>query len=401
MPTTTKRIDRLTPAQVSRFGEFIAKWTAIGLCTDPADRPAAEEGVRLAYEIAGLLPPKKIVWCGSPLSQGLTRAIVFGLRDAEVKCGKEVRDSVSASVRASVRDSVSDSVSASVWASVRDSVSDSVWASVRDSVWASVWDSVRASVRDSVWASVRDSVSDSVWDSVRASVRDSVSASVRASVRDSVRASVRDSVRDSVWASVRSQHEAGWLSFYDYFKQAAGLDEQTQRLAGLWKVAQSAGWWLPHQNICWISERHNILNRNDRGQLHCEDGPALAYPDGFCIWSINGVRVGEQIVMRPETQCASDISAEQNAEVKRVRIERFGWTRYLRDVKARVIEHVTNAVSNTDESLMDCDGMRVLVCSCPSTARVYSLEVPGDCPSVEQAQNYLSGGRSRRIIVAT
>ena len=299
------RIEKLTAEQISRFPEFIDRWTRIGLCTDPANRPAAEEGVRLAYEIAGLSPPKKIVWCGSPLSQGLTRAIVFGLRDAEVKCGKEVRDSV--------------------------------------------------------------------W----------------------------DSVRDSVSASVFGQHEADWLSFYDYFKQAAGLDEQTQRLAGLWKVAQSAGWWLPHQNICWISERHNVLHRNDRGQLHCEDGPALAYPDGFCIWSINGVRVDEQIVMRPETQCASHISGEQNAEVKRVRIERFGWTRYLREVKARVIEHVTNAVSNTDESLMDCDGMRVLVCSCPSTARVYSLEVPGDCPSVEQAQNYLSGGRSRRIIVAT
>ena len=319
------RIEKLTAEQISRFPEFIDRWTRIGLCTDPANRPAAEEGVRLAYEIAGLSPPKKIVWCGSPLSQGLTRAIVFGLRDAEVKCGKEVRASVSASV------------------------------------WDSVWDSVSDSVRDSVW----------------------------------------DSVRDSVSASVFGQHEADWLSFYDYFKQAAGLDEQTQRLAGLWKVAQSAGWWLPHQNICWISERHNVLHRNDRGQLHCEDGPALAYPDGFCIWSINGVRVDEQIVMRPETQCASHISGEQNAEVKRVRIERFGWTRYLREVKARVIEHVTNAVSNTDESLMDCDGMRVLVCSCPSTARVYSLEVPGDCPSVEQAQNYLSGGRSRRIIVAT
>ena len=87
--------------------------------------------------------------------------------------------------------------------------------------------------------------------------------------------------------------------------------------------------------------------------------------------------------------------------MKRIRIERFGWSEYLRATKAKVIEHVHNEVSQTDESLMECEIGRVLVCACPSTARVYPLEVPPDCPSVEQAHNFLSGGRARRIIGAT
>ena len=160
----TKRIEQLTPEQIARFPEWVEKWTRIGLCTDPADRPRAEAGIWKAYKIARLNPPERIVWCDSPLSQGLTRAIVLRLKNA--------------SVGASVRASVWDSVGASVGASVRDSV----W----DSVWDSVGDSVRASVRDSVGASVRDSVGASVWDSVWASVRDSV----------------RDSVGASVWAYI-------------------------------------------------------------------------------------------------------------------------------------------------------------------------------------------------------
>ena len=105
------KIEALTKEQEARFPEFIKRWTDIGLCTKPANRKEAEEGIKLTYKIAGLPEPKRIVWCGSPYSQGLTRALVLGLKRSEIKIGASVRDSV--------------------WDSVRDSVGDSVWASVR------------------------------------------------------------------------------------------------------------------------------------------------------------------------------------------------------------------------------------------------------------------------------
>ena len=40
------KIEKLTDAQVARFPEFIKRWTDIGLCTDPADRPKAEACIR-------------------------------------------------------------------------------------------------------------------------------------------------------------------------------------------------------------------------------------------------------------------------------------------------------------------------------------------------------------------
>src|SRR5579863_9081396 len=140
-----KKIEQLTADQESRLAEFRDKWIAIGLSTEPADRPRAEAAIRTMYRSAGLSEPQKIVWCGSPLSQGLTRAIVL-----DGRFSKAVRDSVG--------DSAGDSVLASAWDSVRASVRDSAGASVRDSVGASVGDSVRASVGDSARASVGASV---------------------------------------------------------------------------------------------------------------------------------------------------------------------------------------------------------------------------------------------------
>ncbi len=67
------KIEKLT----AKFPEYVQRWTAIGLSTEPACRDKAEAAIRDAYAVAGLKPPRKIVWCGSPLSQGLTRAIIL------------------------------------------------------------------------------------------------------------------------------------------------------------------------------------------------------------------------------------------------------------------------------------------------------------------------------------
>jgi hypothetical protein len=252
-----RKIESLTAEQKAKFPEYVRRWTEIGLSTEVADRPRAEAAMVRMYEIAGLKPPR-IVWCGSPLSMALTRAVLLKVPETG----------------------------------------------------ASVRDSVRASVRDSVWASVRDSVG----------------------------ASVLASVRDSVGASVYGQHEAGWLSFYSFFREAVSLTSKTDNLDGLFQLAMSAGWAIPHANICWVSERHHILSRNDRGLLHSIVGPAVAYPDGWKIYAVNGIRVKETWITHTSELTASDVFKEQNAEVRRAGCELIGWDRVLSGIDARLID---------------------------------------------------------------
>jgi hypothetical protein len=60
-------ITELTPEQEAQLAVYAEKWRKISLSTEPANRPEAEKGVKLAYELAGLNPPKEIVWFDSPL----------------------------------------------------------------------------------------------------------------------------------------------------------------------------------------------------------------------------------------------------------------------------------------------------------------------------------------------
>jgi hypothetical protein len=350
-------ITELTNAQEARFQEFLDKWTAIGLCTDPADRKAAEEGILMVYLFAHLRPPKNIVWCKSPFSQELTRGIVLDLLqkhpDSQWDSGWDsVLDSAEDTVRASQMASIPASLRGyavqqadSLWATTKASVGDSMWASVKASVKASVTDSVgnlvKASVGDSVGDSVHTSMGRTQWPSEKVEnlMLDSVWDSVWASVGNPVWFSVWPSVANSLWHSLGEslgdtfpgQHDAGHASVFDYFREVCGLSQETQQMTGILQIARSANWWLPHENICWISERHHVLKRDERGRLHCPNGPALLYPDGWGFWAWHGIRVSPEIIEKPETITTKQIENETSAEIRRVLIERYGFDRYLKD----------------------------------------------------------------------
>ena len=270
-----KKINKLTPEQIAKFPEYVDKWTKIGLCTEPANRIEAEKYINESYISVGLNPPKKIVWCGSPLSQALVRAIILDKKLIE---------------------------------------------NIGDSVWDSVVDSVRAYVGASVW--------DSVGDSVRAYVG----------------ASVWDSVRAYVWDSGYGQHDANWLAFYDFFRNECGLIKETEKLNALTELSKYTGWFLPHEHICWVSERHCILNRDDNGRLHSLTSAAVVYPDGWKIYAVHGVRLPAWIIEEPEKITIDAIEKEENVEIRRVMTDKYGLDKYLENCGASIIHQDSNGI---------------------------------------------------------
>lgn len=201
-------------------------------------------------------------------------------------------------------------------------------------------------------------------------------------------------------AQVFGSHDASWLSFYAFFRDECGL-EACKRLDGLIELAEHCGWWAPYDTCAILQHRHTELYLDDEERLHNESGMAVRYRDDTGVYAIHGVVVNEQIIMRPETQTVDQIQKEQNEEVKRIRIERYGWGNYLKGINAKVLDERRNDVEATDEALMSGDGMTVLICACPSTAKVFSLEVSPDCKTCEEAQNYLRGGYKMNVIGAT
>jgi len=159
-----------------------------------------------------------------------------------------------------------------------------------------------------------------------------------ASVWASVGASVRDSVRDSVWDSVYGQHEAAWLAFYRFFRDECGMTDQTDKLRGLWELCQSCGWILPFENVCFASERHDVCKLDGRGVIHCEDGPAIHYRDGFSVHAWHGTRVPAHWIEDKASLRASEVLAERNVEVRMAGCQILGWAKVADQLDRRIID---------------------------------------------------------------
>ncbi len=136
------------------------------------------------------------------------------------------------------------------------------------------------------------------------------------------------------WACY-GQHDAGWLSFYDFF-QRIGV-EGLEQLEGLKEAAKWCGWWWPMENIVVISERPQELHLDGQGRLHSIDSKSIRYSDDWGLYVYHGVNVSEQIIMDPASITADQIMQEANAEIRRIMIERMGEDAWLLQSGAKLV----------------------------------------------------------------
>jgi hypothetical protein len=126
-------------------------------------------------------------------------------------------------------------------------------------------------------------------------------------------------------------------------------------------------------------------------RLHNENGMAIRWPDGWGLWMLNGLQVDEQIVMRPETQTIEQIDAEPNNDIRAVRIQRYGWDRYLLESGADIIDSCKNEVENTREALARTHkGEVVMLVTCPSGRNPPPLRVHPSVSTCKSARRWLS-----------
>lgn len=311
---------QLTDGQIRALGTVRAQWLAHGLATGPADRAEAERGAAEAYRAAGLKPPGLFIWLDSPLAG----AIAAWLLTPAAQVGAQVRVRFGEQAGRRVCEQVFDQIRARARGQIEARVRDQARIRIGVQVGERVGDQVRRQVSDQIWHQDPDRI----WDQIRAQIQDQIQDQIRVRIRAKVRARNGDHVGDQVSRAVAGQHGTDWLAYYDFLGTHCGLAE-AGRLAGMMRVARSAGWWWPFEDAVILTERPTALHRDRQARLHCEDGPALVYPDGFAIWAWHGVRVPEDLIATGWD--TARILRERNAEVRRCAIERLGWDRFIKD----------------------------------------------------------------------
>jgi hypothetical protein len=310
--------------------DVTAVWREVAAATGPADRTAAEDGVRLAYRLAGLPEPGRILWAGSP-NEGAELAARL---TADGTTGRSVRDAVRTRPWAAARKRLADRLGPAGWAEH--------WAVTG----AQLWDTTTL-----------------LTERLRTGV---VEASADAPGGE-------QAVRLVLLDAVLGQHDAAWLAAFDGQDGAQALD-------GIAAVARAAGWWWPYEKTAIVCERPVELHRDEAGRLDRGDGPALAFPDGFALYAWRGMPVPAEFLGELAGLTPRRIREEENAELRRVMLEHYGYERYLEKSGAEPVQRDESGVLwrielEGDEPLV----MVEVVNSTPEpdgTHRTYWLRVP-------------------------
>jgi uncharacterized protein DUF6745 len=275
---------RLSDPQRAKLADYGRRWSELRSSTAPCERALAEAGVAQAYIAAGLQPPNAIVWGRGPLEVAGAWA--------------RSRTTAGPSVRAQVVDNVcrraEGAIDRAVGLAVRVALASEPRLTRVPPFCASIDEAVR-----------RD------CERVRLTLRAFVTSLFTS----------QNVGRLGFASSAFAFHSAPLLGALEYFHDVCGLQRPTAAMAGLWQVAKNASWMLPHKNVCWLAERPEVVRQDARGQLHCADGPAVRFPDGWSAHAWKGVLVPPWIIERPELVSVRAIAAAQDPQVRRCMIE--------------------------------------------------------------------------------
>jgi len=122
-------------------------------------------------------------------------------------------------------------------------------------------------------------------------------------------------------ASSFSLLSAPWLGAMEYLYHVAGLKRHTGPLSGLWTLARSASWIIPHAQVCWLMEKPELIRHDANGRLHAGDGPALRYRDGCKVYAWKGILLPARIIEQRESIDVRSIELATDPQIRRCMID--------------------------------------------------------------------------------
>ena len=297
--------------------------------TARADRSSVEAGLREIYLMAGMVPPKAIVWVDSPLEGAYARVAIpkiFGRPSFTNKTIDPIFRRVEKKIRAQVpfmlglttllhakqvntpaRIRTGPTAVIKVMRALADVKVDARKSLAGNNDAALSSDRTRRQINGAVRAAI-----DELWRG--RGVVGGESVGVPADL-----ASFEQGLLSRIYALTRSDgaSSGGRVEYSQVLQQVVS------------RVCDDLDciFWM-FGDFAILVDRPILVKRDAVGNLHCEDGPALEYGDGFSSYFWHGTSVPERLILG-EPWSLDEIAHEPNVEVRRCAVERIGWENFV------------------------------------------------------------------------
>lgn len=138
--------------------------------------------------------------------------------------------------------------------------------------------------------------------------------------------------------------DAGWLSFYNFFKNEVPEVKGTEIIEPLTDLLSLCSLCIPYDDVCLVSQNPTKILKNANG-LHAENESALEYQNdpGFAqmepIYSLNGIQVPDWAILTPKDQLdPKKVLAITNVDQRREVLRKMGPENLLKKMNAKTLE---------------------------------------------------------------
>ena len=183
-------------------------------------------------------------------------------------------------------------------------------------------------------------------------------------------------------------------SYFDFNFSVLNIEHKSSKT---WAILQSivkyCGYIFTFEKICFICDRPRILSFDNQDRLHAEGSPAIQFADGFSVYCYHGVMLPEQYgKVHPNEWRSQWLLEEDNAELRRVLIQRIGYERICQELQAIELDNWQEYTLLKINADVDEEPIYLLKITCPSTGHIHVLRVPPDMTSAREAIRWVNWG---------
>lgn len=293
------------PEHEAQLGPWRDKWIAIALSTEPADREKMVVAINGLYDAADLPLPKSILFLRSPLAIVLAGGIAAGilwLRD-NPDSQQEMFDTqfTDGELLSAVRPAMEFSLLKGI-KETNQSLSD----------FETIMHEAALVVAEIVMAE----------DNFNGATSKPLTKKQLGQVTEYLYGCV------TFWQRMYDGGSdwPGYPAYLSFFDRVANLDLP---IYAKWRHYEAAAMYggprIMHAKFAIVSDRQSSIKIDNNNRLHCEDGPAKRYADG---WNLNYWH-GTPVPWDFFEWDLERVLRESNAEVRRCGIERIGWDKLI------------------------------------------------------------------------
>ena len=116
-------------------------------------------------------------------------------------------------------------------------------------------------------------------------------------------------------------------------------DDKRSRWLDAWMdCASTAGCLYPYDGIAFVSKRPTRLCFDAERRLHCENGPAMEFADGFSLCCWHGTRVPAHWITDTANVSPDEVIRCENVEQRAAGCAIIGWAKLANQMNRKVLD---------------------------------------------------------------